>query len=225
MAYRSVKKLRLLLADDHDLVREGLKVLIEGEPGWEVCGVAKTGAEAVHEAMRLRPDIVVVDFRLPDLDGLEVTRRIKNDLPTCEVLLFTGSSESDELIREAFASGAKAFILKTDAGGFLLEALKSLAEHKPFFTDKSSAVMFARFARPTKNSKRDKVQAGARLSPRERVLLRLLADGHSNESVAKKQGISVRAVENQRAAIMKKLELKTFADLVRYAVRNGIIEA
>jgi DNA-binding NarL/FixJ family response regulator len=220
-----MKKLRVLLADDHELVREGLRVLIESEPAWKVCGVAKTGAEAIQETIRLRPDIVVVDFKLPDFDGLEVTRRIKNQRPICEVLLFTGSSDSDELIREAFASGAKAFILKTDAGEFLLEALKSLAEHRPFFTDKSSAVIFARFARPTKSSKQDKDGTEARLSIKEQTLLRLLADGHSNESVAKKQGISVRAVENQRAAIMKKLETNTFADLIRYAVRNGLIEA
>jgi DNA-binding NarL/FixJ family response regulator len=220
-----MKRLRILLADDHDLVRQGLAVLIEREPTWKVCGVAKTGAEAVDEAIRLRPDIVVVDFKLPGFDGLEVTRRIKKNLPDCEVMLFTGSGESDELIREAFACGAKAFVLKTDAGEFLVEALKSLAEHKPFFTDKSSAILFARFSRQNKQSKRDHKETAARLSTEEQTLVRLLADGHSNESVAKKQGVSVRTVENQRAAILKKLQLSTFADLVRYAVRNGIIEA
>jgi DNA-binding NarL/FixJ family response regulator len=219
-----MKKLNVLLADDHDLVRRGLRVLIGQESAWKVCGEAKTGTEAVEKATSLRPDLAVVDFKLPGIDGLEVTRQIKRLLPNCEVLIFTGSGESDELIREAYACGAKAFILKTDAGEFLLQALKSLAEHKPFFTDKSSAVIFARFARPTRKSRPDKAETGARLSTRELALLRLLADGYSNESVAKKQGISVRAVENQRAAIMKKLQLTTFADLVRYAVRNGIIE-
>jgi DNA-binding NarL/FixJ family response regulator len=202
-----------------------LGVLIKQEGAWKVCGEAKTGPEAVQKAASLRPDIAIVDFNLPGIDGLEVTRQIKRLLPGCEVLIFTGSVESDELIREAFNCGAKAFILKTDAGEFLLEAIKSLGEHKPFFTDKSSAVIFARFARPTKESKQDKASTGARLSTREQALLRFLADGHSNEGVAKKQGISVRAVENQRASIMKKLQLHTFADLVRYAVRNGLIEA
>jgi DNA-binding NarL/FixJ family response regulator len=220
-----MKRLRILLADDHDLVRQGLAVLIEQEPAWKICGDAKSGAEAAQKAAALRPDIAIVDFKLPGIDGLEVTRQIKRLLPNCEVLIFTGSGESDELVREAYACGAKAFILKTDAGEYLLEALKSLAEHKPFFTDKSSAVVFARFARPNRKSMQDKTDNGARLSTREQTLLRLLADGHSNESVAKKQGISVRAVENQRAAIMKKLQLKTLADLVRYAVRNGLIEA
>ncbi len=218
-------RLRILLADDHDLVTQGLGVLIEREPAWKVCGVAKTGPEAVDLAVRLQPHIVVVDFKLPGIDGLEVTRQIKRLLPNCEVLMLTGSGESDELIREAYACGAKAFILKTDAGEFLWEALKSLGEHKPFFTDKSSAVIFARFSAPGKKAARDQAETGARLSSREQALVRLLADGHSNESVAKKQGSSVRAVENQRAVIMKKLELATFADLVRYAVRNGIIAA
>jgi len=220
-----MKRLRILLADDHDLVRQGLAVLIDQEPAWTVCGEAKTGAEAVQKAAALRPDIAVVDFKLPGIDGLDVTQQIKRLQPDCEVLIFTGSGESDELIREAYAYGAKAFIQKTDAGEFLLDALKSLAEHKPFFTDKSSAVIFARFAPSTKRSKHDKAETGERLSTKEQTLVRLLADGHSNESVAKKQGISVRSVENQRAAIMKKLQVKTFADLVRYAVRNDIIEA
>ena len=220
-----MKRLRILLADDHDLVRQGLAGLIEQEPEWKVCGEAKTGPEAVQKAASLRPDIAVIDFNLPGIDGLEVTRQIKRLLPDCEILIFTGSGETDDLIRETFDSGAKAFVLKTDASEFLLEALKSLADHKPFFTDKSSAVIFARFARPTRKSMQDKADSGARLSTREQVLLRLLADGHSNESVAKKQAISVRAVENQRAGIMKKLQLSSFADLVRYAVRNGIIEA
>ncbi len=219
-----MKKLNVLLADDHDLVRQGLGVLIGQDSAWKICGEAKTGVEAVQKAASLRPDIAIVDFKLPGIDGLEVTRQIRRILPGCEVLIFTGSVESDELIREAFASGAKAFILKTDAGKFLLEALKHLAGHKPFFTDKSSAVIFAGFARPTRRSRPDKGETGARLSPREQALVRLLAEGHSNESVAKEQGISVRAVENQRAGIMKKLQLKAFADLIRYAVRNGLIE-
>jgi DNA-binding NarL/FixJ family response regulator len=219
-----MKRLRILLADDHDLIRQGLTVLIKSEPSWKICGEAKTGPEAVNEAVRLQPDIVVVDFNLPGFDGLEVTRQIKRLLPDCEVLIFTGSSESDELVREAFGCGAKAFILKADAGEFLLEALKNLAEHKTFFTDKTSAVIFARFAQSNK-SMGEKAETTARLTASEQAFVRLLADGHSNESVAKRNGISVRAVENQRSGIMKKLQVDTFADLVRYAVRNGIIEA
>ena len=103
----SIKKLRILLADDHVLVRRGLRALIERESGWKICGEADTGPLAVEAARRLKPDIVVVDLSMPGFDGLEVTRRIKRHLPTCEILIFTGSGESDELIREVFASGGQ----------------------------------------------------------------------------------------------------------------------
>jgi DNA-binding NarL/FixJ family response regulator len=219
-----IKKLNVLLADDHDLVRRGLRSLIESVPGWKVCGVAETGTKAVEQARRLKPDIVVVDLDMPELDGLEVTRRIKRHVPTCEVLIFTGSGESDELVREVFASGAKSYILKSEAAQFLIDALKSLSEHKPYFTDKASAVMFARFTHAPKEQAKDKATGDERLSPKEQILVRLLADGHSNSSVAKKQRISVRSVENARAGVMSKLKATSFADLVRYAAREGIIK-
>jgi two-component system response regulator NreC len=219
-----VKPLRILLADDHDLVRQGSRTLIEREPGWKVCGEAKAGPEAVEETRRLRPDIVVVDLEMPGFNGLEVTRQIKRHLPACEILMFTGSGTSDELIRDVFASGAKSYISKTEAGQFLIDAIRSLGEHKPFFTEEISEVIFARFANVQKEQAQDKAPSDERLSPREQALVRLLADGHSNSTVAKKQRVSVRTVENMRAGIMHKLKLASFADLVRYAARNGIIK-
>jgi len=224
MPVTQVKKLRVLVADDHDLVRRGLRTLIEREPGWKVCGMAETGPKTVEEAHRLSPDVVVVDLVMPGLDGLEVTRRIKRQAPTCEVLIFTGSGESDELIRDVFASGAKSFIVKTEASKFLIDAIRSLGEHKPFFTEKSSAIIFARFAHAQKEQAQNTPAGDERLSSSEQLLVRLLADGHSNASAAKKQRRSVRAVENMRAGIMRKLQLTSFADLVRYAARNGIIK-
>jgi DNA-binding NarL/FixJ family response regulator len=220
-----IKKLRVLLADDHDLVRRGLRTLIESKPGWEMCGAAETGPEAVAEASRLKPDVVVVDLEMPGYDGLEVTRRIKRHLPNCEVLVFTGSTESDELIREVFAAGAKSFIVKTEAAQFLVDALSSLGDHKPYFTEKTSAVMFARFTQAQKEQGPNETASDERLSASEHMLVRLLSDGHSNASVAKKQRLSVRTIENARAAIMSKLNLASFPDLVRYAARNGIIKA
>jgi DNA-binding NarL/FixJ family response regulator len=219
-----INKLRVLLADDHELVRQGLRALIERVPEWKVCGEAATGPEAVDLADRLRPDIVVVDLEMPGLNGLEITRRIKRQLPDCEVLIFTGSGETDELIREVFASGAKSYILKTEAGKFLTDALTSLGQHKPFFTDTASAVMFARFINPQKHPAQDNADNPGRLTPSEFLMVRLLADGGSNATVAHKQHVSVRSVENMRAGIMSKLQLKSFADLVRYAARNGIIK-
>ena len=186
--------------------------------------MAETGPEAVDQARRLKPDVVVVDVEMPGFDGLEVTRRIKRHLPACEVLVFTGSRESDELIREVFASGAKSYIVKTEASQFLIDAIESLGEHKPFFTEKSSAIIFARFANAQNKPAQDTAPSDERLSPGEKLLVRLLADGLSNARVAKKQRRSVRAVENARAGIMRKLKLTSFADLVRYAARNGIIK-
>lgn len=218
------KKLRLLLADDHELVRCGLQALIETRPAWKVCGVAGTGPQALEEAKRLKPDIVIVDMKLPGWDGLEVTRRIKRQLPECEILIFTGVSESDELIRNAYASGAKGFISKNEAPQFLLDALANLADHKPFFTDKASAVIFSRFSQPPGAARASQPPGDERLMPDEHKVVALLADGLTNAEVAKKLRVSVRTVENLRAGIMHKLQLNSFADLIRYAVRNGIIE-
>jgi DNA-binding NarL/FixJ family response regulator len=224
MRTTQTKKLRVLLADDHDLVRRGLRTLIESEPGWLVCGVAETGPQAVDEARRLNPDIVVVDLEMPGYNGLEVTRRIKRHLPNCEVLIFTGSTESDELIRDVFATGAKSFIVKTEAAQFLIDALRSLGDHKPYFTENASAVMFARFTQTQKEQVPNETTTDERLSVSEHLLVRLLSDGHSNASVAKKQRLSIRTIENARAGIMSKLNLASFPDLVRYAARNGIIK-
>ncbi len=224
MSATRTKKLKILLADDHELVRRGLRALIEREPGWKVCGVAETGPQAVEEAKRQKPDIVVVDLEMPGFDGLEVTRQIKRHQPNCEVLIFTGSGESDELIRDVFASGAKSYVVKTELTQFLIDAIRSLGEHKPFFTEKSAAIIFARFANAQKEQAQNMSPGDERLSPAEQELVRLLSDGLSNAAVAKKQRLSVRTVENIRAGVMSKLKLASFADMVRYAARNGIIK-
>jgi DNA-binding NarL/FixJ family response regulator len=218
------RKLRILVADDHDLVQQGLRALIGQEPNWKVCGVAESGPEAVKQALRLRPDVAVVDLDLPGFGGLEVTRRLKERLPGCEILIFTGRSEPDAAIREVFASGAKSYILKTEVANCLVEAIAHLGQHKPYFTETVSAILFARFSPARKRRAHDEAPGDERLSPGEQSVVRLLADGHSNASVAKKQGLSVRTVENTRAAIMSRLGLASFADLVRYAVRNGLVK-
>jgi two-component system response regulator NreC len=206
--------LRILIADDHEVVREGARALIEHEPGWEVCGVAVNGREAVESANKLKPDIVILDMTMPELDGLEALRQIKRASPNTEVVIFS-AHHSEQLIEQLFEAGAKSYIQKSDAGRYLLAAIKALAEHKRFFTPEISNVLFAKFS-----------GLGAHeLTPREKEIIRLLAGGSSNKEIALALGISIRTVETHRANLMHKLGIDSLAALVRYAVRNHIIEA
>ncbi len=215
--------LRILIADDHDVMRDGTRSLIERQPGWEVCGLAATGREAVTQAIELRPDIVIMDMSMPELNGLDAAVQIRRRLPRTEILMFT-AHETEELVREVFEAGAKSFIYKSDAHEFLVDAIQSLSQHKPFFTSKVSEILFANLInRSEKNSNGD--VAGQRLTEREREIVQLLAEGGSNKGVADALGISVRTAETHRAHILRKLSLDSVAGLVRYAIRNKMIEA
>jgi DNA-binding NarL/FixJ family response regulator len=215
--------LRILIADDHDVMREGTRAVIERQPGWELCGLAATGREAVAQSILLQPDIVIMDMTMPELNGLDAAIQIKRRLPDTEILMFTGH-ETDELIREAFQAGVKSFIFKSEAHIYLIEAIESLSRHKPFFTSKVSEILFADILhRPGKGS--NGTQPGQRLSAREREIVQLLAEGKSNKEVADALGISVRTAETHRASILRKLSLDSIAGLVRYAIRNKMIEA
>jgi len=213
---------RVFIADDHPALQEGLRAIIEDQTGWEVCGTAVTGREAVELARKCNPDVVVLDLVMPELSGLEVLRRIKLSLPRTEVVIFTAHFE-EELIRQAFAAGARSFILKAEPLSSLVEAIRSLAEHKSFFTNKVSEVLFSRLGDAGGHSKN--LKSADRLSPREREIVQLLAEGKSNKDVAAALGISVRTAEAHRASVLRKLGIDSIADLVRYAIRNGIIEA
>ena len=215
--------LRILIADDHDVMREGTRAVIERQPGWEVCGTAATGREAVTQAVQLEPDIVIMDMSMPDLNGLDAAVQIKRRLPRTEILMFT-AHETDELIRDVFEIGVKIFILKSEAHHYLVEAIESLGQHKPFFTSKVSEILFADILNRSNPNSNDSVP-GQRLSAREREIVQLLAEGGSNKEVADKLGISVRTAETHRASVLRKLGLDSIASLVRYAIRNKIIEA
>ena len=215
-----IRTVRILVADDHDIVCSGLERLIAAEADMEVCGVATTGTEAVEKARLLKPDVVILDMNMTGLNGLECTREIRKELPQTEVLLFTGH-ETDELIRQAFVSGAKSFILKTDAAAHLRDAIRALFKHKPYFTSKVSEVIFARLLHPPRGQD---LNAGGRLTAHELELLRRLALGDSNREVAAKLSVNLRTAEGHRAALMRKMNFESLADLVRYAVRNGIID-
>jgi two-component system, NarL family, response regulator NreC len=212
---------RILIADDHEVMRQGLKLVLEKEPGFEICGVAKTGKEAVEQAKTLRPDIVVLDMSMPELTGVEAARQIKRAVPEAELLIFT-ANENEDVIRQVFDAGAKSYIRKADAPSHLVDAIKSLRNHKPFFTSKVSEVLFARFLESSATGGQPTDRA---LSEREREVVRLLGEGKSNKEVAASLNISRRTAEVHRAAAMKKVGVKTFSELIRWAIKNNIVQA
>ena len=219
----TTQPLRILIADDHDVMRDGTRNLIERQPGWVVCGLAATGREAVSQAIELQPDIVIMDMSMPELNGLDAAVQIRRRLPRTEIIMFT-AHETEDLVREVFEAGAKSFIYKSDAHEFLVDAIQSLSQHKPFFTSKVSEILFADLlSRSEGNSHRP--EPGQRLTGREREIVQLVAEGQSNKEVADKLGISVRTAETHRAHILRKLNLDSVAGLVRYAIRNKMIEA
>ena len=215
--------LRILIADDHEIMRRGTRAVIECEPGWQVCGLAANGREVVAQALALKPDIVILDMTMPELNGIEAAIQIKRQLPATEILMFT-AHESDDLIRRAFEAGVKGFIFKSDAHHSLVAAIEALSRHKPFFTAKVSEVLFSNIVNRAAGSRREEVEPGQRLSAREREIVQLLAEGKSNKEVAKALGISVRTAETHRASVLRKLGLNSLPDLVRYAIRNHLIE-
>jgi two-component system response regulator NreC len=214
--------LRILIADDHEVVREGMRTLIEHEPGWQVCGTATNGQEAVETAKKLKPEVVVLDMTMPELDGLEALRQIKRVLPNTEVVVFS-AYHSEKVIEQLFDAGAKSYIQKSDAGRHLVSAIRSLAEHKPFFTPEISRILFARFLSIGPAKKRGGQEYT--LTNRERDVVRRLVQGSSNKEIATALGISIRTAETHRATLMRKLGLDSLAALVRYAIRNNIVEA
>ena len=217
-----MKTLRILLADDHKVVRQGTRALLSTVPEWKIVGEADNGRDAVSLTAELKPDIVILDIGMPELNGLDATRQIKKKLPDTEVLIFTGQ-ETEELVHDVFDSGARSYIMKTDAADHLIDALKALSEHKHFFTSRISEIVFARYIQGKKTV--EGAPEKSRITDREREIVQLLAEGKSSKEIATILGISVRTVETHRAAIMKKLGLKSFSELIRYAVRNKIIEA
>ena len=213
---------RILVVDDHDIIRRGLKQLLTSRPGWEVCGEAKTGQEAVALAKQLQPDIVVMDVSMPELDGLEAARKINKLFPKMGILILT-LHFSDQLVRDIVAAGARAYILKSDAARDLVVGVEALANQQTFFTPRAADVLLNAFSR--KNSQLDlRVLNRSRLTPREREIVKLLAEGKTSREAALALGISVKTAETHRANIMRKLEVHSVSEVVRYAVKNHIIE-
>lgn len=213
--------LQILIADDHEVVRRGVRALLESRPGWQVCVEASDGREAVEWAATLQPDIAVLDAFMPGLDGLAAARGIRERSPRTRICVFT-MYETDELVSDALAAGARAYVIKTDPSRHLLAAVEALARHGTYLTPSLSDALADRIL-----TGRGWANGSLRslLTIREREVLRLLAVGHSNKEVGGSLGISVKTVESHRANIMRKLEITSIAGLVRYAVRNKLVSA
>jgi DNA-binding NarL/FixJ family response regulator len=215
--------LRILVADDHDIFRRGLKELLSAKPGWDVCAEARNGREAVAVAERVKPDVVVMDISMPDLNGLEAMRQIKKVLPRTEFVILT-LHISDKLVHEIVRAGARAYVLKSDADQDLLAAVEALSSQRTFFTAKAGEIVLNRFSGGIAEPENGK-DGLSRLTNREREIVQLLAEGKSSKEVGVTLGISVKTAETHRANIMRKLEIHSVSELVRYAVKNQIIEA
>lgn len=209
--------LRILLVDDHDAVRRGVQTMLESHPGWEVCAEASNGRAAVKLAQQHKPNIAVIDLELPDLNGLEATRQIKKELPEIEVLIYT-MYETEELIRKVLAAGARGYVLKSDAGQHLTEAVEALSRHKLFLTPVASETVLESFLKSTRQETEDSV-----LTNREREIVQLLAEAKANKEIASVLCISVKTVETHRASIMRKLGINSIVALVHYAIRNNLV--
>ena len=214
--------LRILIVDDHAVVRRGVRSLLESQPGWEISGEAATGREAVDLARRLRPDVVVMDLSLPELNGLDATRQILKESPGSEIVVLT-MHHSEELARSVLQAGARGYVLKSDVDQNLITAIESVRQHKPFLTSTVTEFVLDDYMRRTET--RDDDLAHAAVTRREREIIQLLAEGRSSKEAASALGISVKTIEAHRANIMRKLRLRSVSELVRYAIRNKIVQA
>jgi len=218
--------LRILIADDHEVARRGIRAMLESHPGWEVCGEAKDGREAVELASREKPDLILLDIGMPNLNGLEAARQILAVSPDIAILILT-MHDSDQVVREVLRAGARGFLLKSDAGRDLVAAVEALQLQRTFFTTRVSQMVLDGFLdrdnRPDA-TERNQEDFDDVLTGREREVIQLLAEGKTSKEVAVTLNLSVKTAETHRTNLMRKLGLHSVADLTRYAVRNGIVQ-
>ncbi|MDF2984320.1 MAG: DNA-binding response regulator [Devosia sp.] len=208
---------RILIADDHHVVRSGLKTVLQAQPGFEVIGEASNGQEAVEMAIKLKPDVIILDYSMPVRNGVEATREIRKRLPRTEVLIFT-MHDSQDVIEDILAAGARGYLLKADANDHLIMAVQALGRHEAYISGKLSANLLDTLLDRRKRGKREI------LTPRERSVVQLIAEGNTNKAICAKLGVGLKTIETHRAAAMRKLDLHTTADIVRYAVKNRMVE-
>ena len=215
--------LRIFLADDHEVVRLGLRTLLENGTGWSVVGEAANGRDAVEKIKELKPDVVVMDLTMPQLNGLEATRQILKDAPRTAVMILS-VNESEDIVHEVLSAGARGFMLKSDAGKDLLVAVEGLQQGRPFFSARVADYVLQHYQRRGTNTGEPVPSPSSTLTAREREVLQLLVEGQSNKEVASSLGIGVKTAEAHRANLMKKLGVHSMSELVRYAIRNRIVE-
>jgi DNA-binding NarL/FixJ family response regulator len=208
--------IRILIADDHDVVRAGLRAILDGEPSWEVVAEAADGKEAISKALETKPDVAIIDYSLPILNGAIVTQQIRERLPETEVLIFS-MYDDKKIVEDLLRVGARGYLLKSDARTYLVGAIQALAEHRPFFTKNVSEALLQTYLAESPETR-------SQLTARERTIVQLIAEGQSNKMISVTLNISMKTVETHRASVMRKLNFASPADLVRYAIRNKIIE-
>jgi len=216
-------KVRILIADDHEVVRRGLSALLQAHDGWEVCGDAKDGREAVEKAKELKPDVVILDVGMPNLNGLAATRQLLQQNPQQKVIVLT-ITDSDQVIREALDAGARGFVLKSDAARDLVSAVEALQPNRMFFTPRVNDMVLSGFLDRGYSGAKDELPKLPKLTPREREVIQLLAEGKSSKEVASLLNLSTKTAETHRSNIMRKLDFHSIRDLVVYAVKNDIIQ-
>lgn len=215
-----MKNLRILLADDHALIRRGARGVLQSHSGWRVVGEAANGGEAVEKAKKLKPDVAIVDISMPELDGVQVTRQIREAVPHTKVLILT-MHDSDQMVQNALDAGAHGYVLKSHLTESLVQGVKDVVAGKRSLTPKVSEIVLKGFLK-ARGHEPQVQRVGAQPTAREIQIIRLLADGKGNKEIAYELGIAVRTVEAHRAHIMQKLGLRSIADLIRYALRHGI---
>ncbi|HEX3354297.1 MAG: response regulator [Terriglobales bacterium] len=217
-----MKPLRILLADDHEIVRRGLISLLKSHAGWDVCGEAQDGRQAVDKARELKPDVVILDIGMPNLNGLEATRQLLRDNSQARVLILT-ITDADEVVRAVLDAGARGFVLKSDAARDLVAAVEALQSNKTFFTSRVADMVLGGYLGRSRPGADVDVNFPT-LTPREREIVQLLAEGKSSKEVAVHLNLSVKTAETHRSNIMRKLNLHSVSGLVLYAVRNNMVQ-
>jgi len=212
-----MKPMSILIADDHELVRRGIRALLEARPEWKICGEAATGREAAEKAKKLQPDLVFLDLTMPEMDGLAAIPRILEACPTTKILVLT-MHDSGEMASQVLAAGASGLVLKSDAARDLVQAVQSIEKDRPFLSPAVTKLIIGHLTKANASG------PSGDLTPRELEVLKLLALGRSNKEVATALDLSVKTVDVHRSNIMRKLNLRTYSDLIQFAIRHSVIE-